>query len=231
MLEILFYLLLALSFIVFVLPLSLALSARRSHPEAPLTIEIALGLYRAILGVGLRVQPELRSVHISFFNKLIHAPCFTLKRRSTPRSSTPISPPSDPAEQTPEAEAPPASTARPRGAMDWLRITTAPTIHLVGRFPRAFSLNHLSAHGRLGLDDPMQTGALYGYQRALMALPFKRLRLDLVPDFGRRGFSGRVDLAIGIHLGRILYHALRFALHTGVRYAIMRYTHRSLRIF
>ena len=231
MLEILFYLFLALIFIVLGLPLSLALTADRSHPKEPLNIEVVLGLYRAIIGVGLRVQPELLSIHISIFNKLIRIPQIALKRQPTSRPSGASSPEPDDAEESADANIAPVHATRPRGGMDWLRIAAAPAIYFVGCFPRAFRLNHLSARGRLGLDDPMQTGTLYGYQCALMALPFKRLRLDLEPDFSSRGFSGRAELAIGLHLGRILYQALRFALHTGVRYAIMRYTHRSLRIF
>lgn len=231
MLEILLYLFLALIFAVLGLPLSLALNAYRSHPQAPLNIEIVLGLYRAIIGVALRVQPELLAIHISIFNKLIRIPQIALKRQPSSRPSAASSPEPDHAEEPSDAHIAPANATRPRGGMDWLRIAAAPAIHFAGRFPRAFRLNHLSVRGRLGLDDPMQTGTLYGYQRALMALPFRRLRLDLVPDFSNRGFSGRAELAIGIHLGRILYQALRFALHTGVRYAIMRYTNRSLRIF
>jgi len=115
--------------------------------------------------------------------------------------------------------------------IDWIRIGLSPLLRLLTRFPKAFSLYILRVKGRFGLEDPMQTGALYGYQRAAMALPFKRLHLELIPDFCRQGFSGRAQISIGIHLGALLLMVLGFALHAGLRYVQVRYTSKPLRFF
>ena len=135
-------------------------------------------------------------------------------------------------EQSPSSSLPPEPLELGNGVetIDWIRIGLSPLLRLLTRF-QGISLYILLVKGRFGLEDPMQTGALYGYQRAAMALPFKRLRLELIPDFCRQGFSGQAQISIGIHLGVLLLMVLGFALHAGLRYVQVRYTSKPLRFF
>ncbi len=238
MLEFLLYALLTLFLLVFGLPISIGLRARRSAVDGPLAGEISLGLYQSCVGLALRSEDGGVSLHIVLLNRVIRAPSVRFSSRTPAPSSTPgsASPPERDAstpEQTEQEQTTSDATepVRTIEAMDWLRIGLSPALSFLRRFPRAFSLQTLWIQGQFGLDDPMQTGALYGYQRALTALPFKRLRLELIPDFCRTGFSGRAHLIIGIHVGKLLLIALGFALHAGLRYALVRYTSRPLRFF
>lgn len=218
------------------LPISLVLRASRIATDAPVDVELSLGLYRACVGIVLQIQNNRPSLHFALFNRVVPYLAFALRtKKSTPTNAQPI-------QQTPTQEqtaapayqdlpAEPTDSTNRLKTIDWMRIGLSPTLYLLRRFPRVFSLHMMAIQGRLGLEDPMLTGALFGYQRALMALPFKRLRLELIPDFCIQGFSGQAHMAIGIHLGKFLLFALGFALHAGLRYVKARYTSRPLRYF
>ncbi len=193
-----------------------------------------MGLYRACMGIALQIRDGKPCIRVVLFNRAI--PHLSL-RLSTEKKTT-YSAPSEaevrPQDQSisPSHSRPPSEPLKPKNelkTMDWIRISLPPTLRFLKRFPKAFSLYYVLVRGHFGLEDPMQTGTLYGYQRALLALPFKRLRLELIPDFCSQGFIGQARIAIGIHVGTLLLIALGFALHAGLRYVQTRYTSRPLR--
>jgi len=219
----------------FLLPISLVLRAARHESNAPIHAEIGLGLYRACIGIAFQMRENQPSIHLVLFDRLITRPSLPLATGKKKVDNAPSIAETEMQSQ----EQPPSSPLSPEPleagngleTLDWIRIGLSPLLRLLTRFPKAFSLYILQVKGRFGLEDPMQTGALYGYQRAAMALPFKRLHLELIPDFCRQGFSGRAQISIGIHLGALLLMVLGFALHAGLRYVQVRYTSKPLRFF
>ena len=236
MLEFFFYVLLAGCFLLFVLPISLVLRASRLEMGAPINAEIGLGLYKACMGIALQIRDGQPSVHVVLFSRAIPRPALRLatEKKTTPNTPSeaqvlPQDQPLPPSHSPPPSD--PIKSKNELKAMDWISISLPPALRLLKRFPRVFSLYSVLAKGHFGLEDPMQTGALYGYQCALLALPFKRLRLELIPNFCNQGFIGQARIAIGIHVGTLLLITLGFALHAGLRYLQTRYTSRPLRFF
>ena len=219
----------------FLLPISLVLRAARHESNAPIHAEIGLGLYRACIGIAFQMRENQPSIHLVLFDRLITRPSLPLAtgKKKVDNAPSIAETETQSQEQSPSSPLPPEPLEAENGleTIDWIRIGLSPLLRLLTRFPKAFSLYILLVKGRFGLEDPMQTGALYGYQRAAMALPFKRLRLELIPDFCRQGFSGRAQISIGIHLGALLLMVLGFALHAGLRYVQVRYTSKPLRFF
>jgi len=219
----------------FLLPISLVLRAARHESNAPIHAEIGLGLYRACIGIAFQMRENQPSIHLVLFDRLITRPSLPLATGKKKVDNAPSIAEAEmqSQEQSPSSPLPPEPLEAGNGleTIDWIRIGLSPLLRLLTRFPKAFSLYILRVKGRFGLEDPMQTGALYGYQRAAMALPFKRLHLELIPDFCRQGFSGRAQISIGIHLGALLLMVLGFALHAGLRYVQVRYTSKPLRFF
>jgi len=235
-LDFFFYVLLAGCFLLFVLPISLVLRANRPEIGSPVNAEIGLGLYGDCMGIAIQIRDGQPSLHVVLFSRAIHRPALRLateKKMSPSAPSEAEVPPQD--EPVPLSNSPPPSEPlKPKNelkAMDWIRIGLPPALGLLKHFPRVISLYSVLVKGHFGLKDPMQTGALYGYQRALLALPFKKLRLELIPDFCDQGFIGQARIAIGIHVGTLLLIALGFALHASLRYVQARYTSRPLRFF
>ena len=219
----------------FLLPISLVLRAARHESNAPIHAEISLGLYRACIGIAFQMRENQPSIHLVLFDRLITRPSLPLAtgKKKVDNAPSIAETETQSQEQSPSSPLPPEPLEAENGleTIDWIRIGLSPLLRLLTRFPKAFSLYILQVKGRFGLEDPMQTGALYGYQRAAMALPFKRLRLELIPDFCRQGFSGQAQISIGIHLGVLLLTVLGFALHAGLRYVQVRYTSKPLRFF
>ena len=219
----------------FLLPISLVLRAARHESNAPIHAEIGLGLYRACIGIAFQMRENQPSIHLVLFDRLITRPSLPLAtgKKKVDNAPSIAETETQSQEQSPSSSLPPEPLEAGNGleTIDWIRIGLSPLLRLLTRFPKAFSLYILQVKGRFGLEDPMQTGALYGYQRAAMALPFKRLHLELIPDFCRQGFSGRAQISIGIHLGALLLMVLGFALHAGLRYVQVRYTSKPLRFF
>ena len=232
-LDFFLYALLVGVFFFFFLPISLVLRAARHESNAPIHAEIGLGLYRACIGISFQMRENQPSIHLVLFDRLITRPSLPLATGKKKAVSAPSIAETNTQEQSPSSSLPPEPLEPGNGleTIDWIRIGLSPLLQLLTRFPKAFSLYILLVKGRFGLENPMQTGALYGYQRAAMALPFKRLRLELIPDFCRQGFSGQAQIAIGIHLGMLLLTVLGFALHAGLRYVQVRYTSKPLRFF
>ena len=219
----------------FLLPISLVLRAARHESNAPIHAEIGLGLYRACIGIAFQMRENQPSIHLVLFDRLITRPSLPLAtgKKKVDNAPSIAETETQSQKQSPSSPLPPEPLEAGNGleTIDWIRIGLSPLLRLLTRFPKAFSLYILLVKGRFGLEDPMQTGALYGYQRAAMALPFKRLRLELIPDFCRQGFSGQAQISIGIHLGVLLLMVLGFALHAGLRYVQVRYTSKPLRFF
>ena len=233
MLDSFLYTLVVGIFFFLLLPISLVLRAARHESNAPIHVEIGLGLYRACIGIAFKMRENQPSIHLVLFDHLITRPSLPLATGKKKADSAPSIAETETQEQSPSSSLPPEPLEPGNGleTIDWIRIGLSPLLQLLTRFPKAFSLYILLVKGRFGLEDPMQTGALYGYQRAVMALPFKRLRLELVPDFCRHGFSGQAQISIGIHLGVLLLMVLGFALQAGLRYVRVRYTSKPLRFF
>lgn len=232
-LDFFLYALLVGVFFFFFLPISLVLRAARHESNAPIHAEIGLGLYRACIGIAFQMRENQPSIHLVLFDRLITRPSLPLTIGKKKVDNAPSIAETQSQEQSASSPLPPEPLEAGNGleTIDWIRIGLSPLLRLLTRFPKAFSLYILLVKGRFGLEDPMQTGALYGYQRAAMALPFKRLRLELIPDFCRQGFSGQAQISIGIHLGVLLLMVLSFALHAGLRYVQVRYTSKPLRFF
>lgn len=232
-LDFFLYALLVGVFFFFFLPISLVLRAARHESNAPIHAEISLGLYRACIGIAFQMRENQPSIHLVLFDRLITRPSLPLTIGKKKVDNAPSIAETQSQEQSASSPLPPEPLEAGNGleTIDWIRIGLSPLLRLLTRFPKAFSLYILLVKGRFGLENPMQTGALYGYQRAAMALPFKRLRLELIPDFCRQGFSGQAQISIGIHLGVLLLMVLSFALHAGLRYVQVRYTSKPLRFF
>ncbi len=232
-LDFFLYALLVGVFFFFFLPISLVLRAARHESNAPIHAEIGLGLYRACIGIAFQMRENQPSIHLVLFDRLITRPSLPLTIGKKKVDNAPSIAETQSQEQSASSPLPPEPLEAGNGleTIDWIRIGLSPLLRLLTRFPKAFSLYILLVKGRFGLENPMQTGALYGYQRAAMALPFKRLRLELIPDFCRQGFSGQAQISIGIHLGVLLLMVLSFALHAGLRYVQVRYTSKPLRFF
>ena len=232
-LDFFLYALLVGVFFFFFLPISLVLRAARHESNAPIHAEIGLGLYRACIGIAFQLRENQPSIHLVLFDRLITRPSLPIATGKKKADSAPSIAETNRQEESPSSSLPPEPLEPGNGleTIDWIRIGLPPLLRLLTRFPKAFSLYFLLVKGRFGLEDPMQTGALYGYQRAAMALPFRRLRLELIPDFCRQGFSGQAQFSIGIHLGVLVLMVLGFALHAGLRYVQVRYTSKPLRFF
>jgi len=71
-------------------------------------------------------------------------------------------------------------------------------------------LDRLQAHGRIGLDDPAETGQLYGQLCPLIYAPqSKRISLCVTPDFDHRGLAGHMLLEFHFQVVRLAWPTLR----------------------
>ena len=76
----------------------------------------------------------------------------------------------------------------------------------------AFRFEHLRVDAVVGLDDPADTGALFGMLSALVhgLGGGERVSLTLAPDFDAPGLRGSADAALSVTLARLLPPAARF---------------------
>ena len=110
------------------------------------------------------------------------------------------------AEATPESEAGSGhrrpdrrpKRVRRRGAAVAGRLLSAAP-RALGRMVRKVHLERVEIDGDLGLGDPAETGALFGWLMPLIhTLPSPRFRLDLRPDFSAARISVRAEAAFRI---------------------------------
>lgn len=209
--------------LVLVLPLHLSLRVSRRTPTAAITAEIRFGFYRALAAIALSISGQQRLLHIALFNRKLPFPRLDLTRdpAAGAKRASSSAQRKEKMAQSEDQDAPPKSK-RKRDILLLLRSLIKPLLKFLTRFPRVFWLNELALQGRFGLADPAQTGSLYGLLEALRALPIKRTRFDLVPDFCTRGTCGQLHLTLHIHLGFIIALCIRLLAHMGLRYLAMR---------
>jgi hypothetical protein len=99
-----------------------------------------------------------------------------------------------------------------------LRPLLHPLWRLIRFCPSAFDLRRIRVAGRVGLDDPAATGQVQGALQGLQAVCPDRLRVDLVADFVEPGVRGEVEARAHLHVGRLLFYVLRFAVTAGLRW-------------
>ena len=64
---------------------------------------------------------------------------------------------------------------------------------------RKFRLVRLELRGRVGLDDPADTGMVFGVLEAVRHLPMgARVQIDVRPDFHGARFEGRAGMTIRV---------------------------------
>jgi hypothetical protein len=227
--EILLYFLFAPPLLLLALPLLLSLRISRTESTSPITVEIRLGIYRALAGFTLHIAGPQRLLHILLFNQKLPIPRFDLSAKPKP---TPKASPSSalPTQQTVQTDAPsPTDTKQDRNILLLLQSLASPLLDFFIRFPRIFSLGELRIQGRGGFANPAHTGSLYGLQQALQTLPFKRFYFHITPDFFARSIYGQARLTLHIHLGFIIALCIRLAVRAGLRYLAMRFRFRIAR--
>lgn len=214
---------LVLCTLVLALPLHLSLRVSRQTPTAAIAVEIRFGFYRALAAIALFVSGQQRLLHIALFNRQLPFPRLDLTISPTAAAKrAPASAQRKEEAAQPEDQDDPPDNERKRDILLLLRTLVRPLLKFFARFPRVFWLNELALQGRFGFADPAQTGSLYGLLEALRALPIKRTRLDLTPDFCTRGACGQLHLTLHIHLGFIIALGIRLLAHTILRYLAVR---------
>lgn len=145
--------------------------------------------------------PRLRVDVYPFAGERLAIPIFDTarKRKKKPRK---------PEKRSAARSAKPASRWRERGVLNLL-------VDLFAQFRIAW----IRIEAEFGLDDPADTGALYG---ALVPFVYSGnhcagIELDIRPDFNRQHIAGRVDAAVDLVPIRLVPPLLRFAAKTGFR--------------
>jgi hypothetical protein len=222
MLEIIAYALLMLLALLFCLPLSLSVRVVRLHATAPWSIYPSLGIFRGLLGISLALEADGRRLVPLLCNRALGWPSLRLNPSSKKKPVQASSPPTS--TQSTEPVETPAKSTKKRVLIPLLRAITRPALNFITSSPHILNITSLELRGRFGFADPARTGCLYGYIQALKAWDFKKLRLDLVPDFQTQGTCGQVFLALHIHLGLLCILLVRLVAHAGLRWLGMRFT-------
>lgn len=117
------------------------------------------------------------------------------------------------AQKKPRSKKPKKKMAR-RGFKNGARMAAA--------FPRLFSdlfrtihLDFLSVDGEIGLDDPADTGRLYGWLTPLQfaVVPPANIDVSLRPNFEHPGLAGEAEAAVHLTAAALVPPAVRFAWH------------------
>lgn len=92
-------------------------------------------------------------------------------------------------------------------------------LNLIVELLRQFKIAWIRGEAEFGLDDPADTGALYG---ALAPFVYTGkhcadIDLDIRPDFNRQHIAGRIDAAVDLVPIRLVPPVLRFVARTGLR--------------
>jgi hypothetical protein len=83
---------------------------------------------------------------------------------------------------------------------------------LAGGVLRRIHIDRLEVDTDFGLDDPADTGVVYGCMMPLIhGIRSKRLALNLRPDFTQARFAGRAEAALHLTPGAFAWPAARFA--------------------
>ncbi len=87
---------------------------------------------------------------------------------------------------------------------------------LVVELLRQFRIVWIRGEGEFGLDDPADTGTLYGILASVIyaGRHAADIDLDIRPDFGKSCLSGRIDTAVDVIPLRLLPPVLRFGWRT-----------------
>lgn len=91
---------------------------------------------------------------------------------------------------------------------------------ILGGTLRGVHLDHLRLHCRFGLEDPAETGTLFGRLCPILyGAPIPRADLQIIPDFDGESLSGEVDLALHAVPLRLAWPTLRITGETllGIR--------------
>ena len=84
---------------------------------------------------------------------------------------------------------------------------------LIGDLFRTIHLEFLTVDGEIGLDDPADTGRLYGWLTPMQfaASPPPNIDVSLRPNFEHPGLSGEAEAALHLTAAALLPPAVRFA--------------------
>jgi hypothetical protein len=201
--------LLALGF--FWLPLAVGLSLERLSPDR-WRLRLNSAFFRGLVGFSLDYQPP--SWHL--YPLILGRPLGFLPLRSGPKQRASPAPASGAPVPTGADRPTRSPTVRPADLARWL---LRPGIDLFAALPRAARLKKVRVRGCFGFEDPAMTGSAFGYLQGLGWCRSRRLELELFPDFTRPGFRGSLDLVVHLHLGLLLFLALRFTLQAVCRWA------------
>ena len=190
------------------LPLAIRLHLDRTDTVLYLRLDVAA--FCGLLGPGLSRQKAKRRLHLLFLGRSLFSLSTSSGRKKTGHSPPPPTPP--------EQKEPSVSRAR-FALIRWL---WGPGLDLLTALPRILALKKIHVRGRFGLENPARTGSIFGYLQSLDFAFGRRLRIDLLPDFTRPGFQGRLDLVVHLHLGLLLLLVLRFALRVAGRWLAAR---------
>ena len=89
--------------------------------------------------------------------------------------------------------------------MPILRLVAQPAFSFLTALPRSIVTHRLHLSGKLGLDDPAQTGQICGLIHGLNLFKNKFFRLSMEPDFATPGVTGRLDFGLRIYLGYFVW--------------------------
>lgn len=193
---------------------------------ALLTLVLALLVVPVDLRARIAAEAALSwTVQIRWLFGLIRIERGSAPRRAAGREAA------EPKPAAPEGAAPPVSAER--GAAGGRRRRTARGIpgfvtepvvwrraaRTLRALLRGLKLRRADAHIRFGLDDPADTGRLYGMlaPAAILLQSMSRARVLVEPDFERAGVAGRAAGELRIVPLRVLAPLVSFGLWLGLR--------------
>jgi hypothetical protein len=206
----LFYALAALGIGALCLPIALSLQFQRDGLPVAWQLLVQLAFFRGGLGLGLRLDPQRRSLVPVLLGKALPFPSLALRAQAKQKKKT----------VAPKTETKDPSTERDLFGL--LRLLLKPGLGLLASLPRTIGLKSLRIKGRLGFADPAQTGSVNGYLQAVKSVKNKLIKINISPDFTRPGAFGQLDLVAHFHLGLLLLLLGRFGLQVGCRFLAAR---------
>ena len=212
------------------LPLVLVVRGGRCADDAPLGLECGVSLWLGLVGITCR-RPAGRKIW-EVGPRLCGWTAGIWYRFGTSHSHQEV--PEEAAEargaDETEPETPPESAedketpllARVRQQASSLRPLVGPAWGLVRSCPKALSIRRLQVTGSIGLQDPATTGWLQGLLHVLYDVMPGPIEVDVESDFVEAGVRGEVVVKLHLHLGKLLFFIVWFALIAGTRWLFTR---------
>ena len=105
------------------------------------------------------------------------------------------------------------SEKRNQSIWERLSLLKSPTIKFLRVLPRSLSLRQVEITGSWGLNNPMLTGILYGFQQTLSAFPINSLKIEITPSFHTLNSHIYLNVKLRLYLFLFAFFALRFTIH------------------